>query len=693
MPWSLTVQEGPSLALVAPHGVQPIAGVTEEVKAVLQRLAVGTEVACEGSGRNIRDVIVARIVGPLHVLEPLALELPDAWVRENGKLALERARRRLYDGLDPVEDLRAAMARGVAGVEGIVARLAEPARAALAGDYARWASTRPLSAEVLGPVPVGLWTEAHLTLALEQLVTTGAFGAFSLEVLLAELLARGSKEPAVTRLVKKCQKLQKERAKGDTSDVNWVRIETNQQGARIVGGSNEHVYLAASSVGPGARSVLYAFDRAGKEVGHWGELSVTHVIGRYALCVQQGGRSHISRLPERIGAGTIERLVEYPNGIRAFDAELVWGVLAQTYGPFEMRSEVRVLGGDQVVSFFPDDVADVYWDAEAIHVVRRVGPEYFCDTIHRSTGEKSTSGPLGQNDRVTNLGMYAEREATIETALGSEHFSPPPWRRGYWASADEQGYRLRWLKKQLFLSRPGQDFVALSLAQVPVSITLAPPWLGVELSRGHFLAMLLDDLVRAPLLRVGGKVILERAKRVAMPAAPAKLVALFDTLVSHNLLPAMEPSERDRLLLSVFDSSTRPAKSALALLLDGRSPRTISHDSHWFEASDRIVARFDATLEGEPVRFAELAIAGGTAHLEIRAGARAETVATEAFVWEVASVVDAALKKHRSSRRVYALESYQSDVFVFVVLTPGERQALIDAGIQGIGKNAMPKLG
>lgn len=181
---------------------------------------------------------------------------------------------------------------------------------------------------------------------------------------------------------------------------------------------------------------------------------------------------------------------------------------------------------------------------------------------------------------------------------------------------------------------------------------------------------------------------LQPTKKVARETP--KLVLLFETLVAHGLLAAMDPLARDTLLRQLFEDTTKVTKSSFAQLLVDRCPRVVSHDMHWF--GEGVIEAFDRALDGGPVRFTCEPVLGGVATILIRSPDGERRVQVEPLVWEVPELLDRELAKHQAQRRIYALERFQEDLFAFIVLTPDERQSLVDAGVTGIGKNAVPKL-
>jgi hypothetical protein len=503
--WPLQVLGEGGLALVAPHGVQRIAGVSAEVEAFLREIAPDTELECEGVGGNILNVVVDRIVGPFHVLEPLLDRLPDDWVRSDGKLAAVRAKRSIDKGIDATEDLRAAMALRAKGIEVLMAKLDAPSRAPLLRDYSFWTFHQPGTPEVLRFVPVDQWSERHLASALEILIATGVFADVPPRDMLAA--AERARDPKIGKLAKKLGtilgKQSAKRAKSDTTTVKVLRIDA----ARVVG---DHALT----------------DDDARTLG-----SLAH-----------------RRAP-------------------------VWG-----------RS-------------------------------------------------------------------HEEDDAAIAVGKAVETFKPPPWRMGYWGGADEKGYRFRWSKKQLFLAVPGQPYVAMTFASVPKSVALVPPWLAIELAQGRFLAAAIDDLAQARELVVDGRTFLQQTKKLARPGAPPKLVMLFDTLVAHGLMAAMDPLARDALLLRLFEDATKVKKSSFAELVVGRSPRVVSHDTHWFEENDGIIEAFDAALEGEPVRFTCESVVRDVAKIAIRSPDGERSAQLEPLVWEVAELLDRELAAPSAGRR------------------------------------------
>jgi len=542
--WTLQLLRDGALALVAPHGVKRIAGVSVEVQAFLREVAPDTELECEGVGGNIVDVFVDRIVGPLHLLKPHLDRLPDDWVRSDGALAFVRAARSIDTGADATEDLRAALRLRASGMEMLFAKLGAPSREPLLREYSFWAMNQPGTPEVLRFVPVDSWNERQLAHAIEILIATGAFADVAPRDMLAA--AERSRDPRIGKLAKQLDKILRKQtakpAKSDTAAVKTARVDAAQ------------------------------------------------TISEHAL----------SEEDTRI-----------------------------------LRSLVN----------------------------------------HRARAWRRSH----------------EEEAAIAVGKGVETFTPPPWRAGFWEGADEKGYRLRWSKKQLFLAVPGQPYVAMTLLAVPKSISLVPPWLAIELAQGRFLAMAVDDIARNRELVVDGKAFLQQTKKVARAETPPRLVALFDTLVAHGLLVAMAPLARDALLRRLFADVTKVTKRSLAELLVDRCPRVVAHDTHWFEESDRVIEAFDTALAGEVVRFTCEEVAGNVVKLVIRSPDGERRTQVEPFVWEVAELLDGELAKHGAKRRIFALESFQEDISVFIVLTPEERESLVDAGVTGLEKNAVRK--
>ena len=273
----------------------------------------------------------------------------------------------------------------------------------------------------------------------------------------------------------------------------------------------------------------------------------------------------------------------------------------------------------------------------------------------------------------------------------AEEIAPPPWLFGDWDGVDEQGYRLRWQGKQALLAPPDGPYAALTLASAPRSLGVAPPWFAIERSQGDSLVVLLDDLLRIPELCVGGVREVVRPAEVARPTATPAQNALFDALMAQGLLAPLDPVPRDQLLLETFGPDGEIDEAAAARLLAAAdSPRAVRHDLHWFEESDGVIARFDAALVGEPVRFVSQGVEGDTARFEVVRGDRREASSAGAFIWETASALDAFLAAGRSTRRIYALDTGHEETFVYVVLTAAEREALVAAGVGGIRSDLEP---
>jgi hypothetical protein len=361
-----------------------------------------------------------------------------------------------------------------------------------------------------------------------------------------------------------------------------------------------------------------------------------------------------------------------------------------------MRSEVRTLEGKVVASFWPDDVDEVTWDADTLHVLV---------TLHDAKGDRITSGPDGRLDRISRkngalLGsktvekhLHAEEAdaaVTIVSHAGGEQKLPrAPWSFGYWSQERSLGVELRSKGKNLFLRGKEGPWVALTLAKTPDAIDLAPPWLALHGAAG-IVTIRIDELLTAPAIHLDGETIVTRAKKVERPRPSKKLTDWFDLLVAQGLLAPLGEVERDQLIFSLLEDATKPAGDSLGRILEGRSPLVVSHDSHWFEDDDHVIERFDAALEGAPVRFTEDDLDEGSVTIGVTTPSGKSTFSCESFVYEVAEALDAHLKANRSKKRIYTLDSYQEDIHLYMVLTPAHRKRLVAAGIEGIGKDATP---
>lgn len=167
--------------------------------------------------------------------------------------------------------------------------------------------------------------------------------------------------------------------------------------------------------------------------------------------------------------------------------------------------------------------------------------------------------------------------------------------------------------------------------------------------------------------------------------------SLLAALASAQLLTTMSMEEaRARALEHLDGLLDGPDAAALVLVkaLDQPIPGVVSHDFHFWNETDDVVAEFAAAIhEPEALRLELLAIETYEERMHVRATVRGE--AREQWIELDGSVggldafaayLNALLAEIGAAVRVYALDTAEFDWHVFVVRTPAQMSALASGG-------------
>jgi hypothetical protein len=671
-----------------------VRGVSEDVKPVVKALPDGTDVECEGSfdgGGTVTHLVVTKVRRILKDLSGRVMQLPDAIVAADGRLAAARARIHFAAGriAEAGRDVEALLRLGDDQAIGEFERLPAEYREPLLDVLVAWQEDRPASARALRYVPLARWTDAHLDQAVEQaLASGGVFGTppgVRAEDILAELERRGVSTKTRT---KQTQRLRRAQAtEGDT----FHRITTDVDEPRVIGADMAGVYVAGTSkLGEsieqvGARRqrsedrrpvvVHYALD--GHELQRWVGLSADRIVEGVALRLESPTDCTGTRL--RDGA----ELYSFAHRIVHCDGELLWGIHTRDAAAHRMRSEIRHIATGFVIAELHDWVEDVVWTPQHILV--------YGDSPQTLTRE----------GKLVRAAVPPPPDAVeIDTASGRHRLprAHAPWCFGYWQSLDASGWIVHGKGKQLFVasSEPGAPWTHVELAKAPSRVDLAPPWLAIH-TEGPIVLVALAEVMSAAEIRIDGKRFARRSAKDPRLAVPQKLVTWFEALVANGLLAPRPEVARDALLHRVFEDSDRIPDDALARVLPGDSLACIAHTDHYVDDDDALLAQLVMILDDEDINVREIErhfyedIAepddlDGEYVLVLEA-TRGQRKIRRRCNWDVDAVmntVDIMLANLDSKRRIFGIIPEQSHQRVFVVITPAQRQALVAAGVTGI---------
>jgi hypothetical protein len=214
--------EGWSLALHAPHGIFPIAGIDPSLRSLLESIDDGAELPfiCRmlpGRPRNILNTVAVRLATNLRVLERVANQLPDQLVHTHRDLVIARFWERIKqsDETGALADFRHLLASNESGCDSFWSSLSPTSRAATASALMVWLESRVfgfedgcdpdvepgrlpngLNPNRLYKLPVELWPKRALADALNCARHTKSLPFFpnlTLDVLLAETGRAGTK--------------------------------------------------------------------------------------------------------------------------------------------------------------------------------------------------------------------------------------------------------------------------------------------------------------------------------------------------------------------------------------------------------------------------------------------------------------------------------------------------------------------
>ncbi len=213
------VGNGWSLALVAPHGTFPIAGVDPSLRSLLECIDDGAELPfiCRmlpDRPRNILNTVAVKLALNLKVLERIANQLPDEIVREHRDLVIARFWQRNHQGDEAgaLSDFHYMLANNDGRCDSFWSSLPPASRAETAPALAVWLESRVygvddgcppdvepgalpngLNPNRLYKLPVEIWPKRMLSDALVIARINKSLAFFpdlTYEVLLAELERR-----------------------------------------------------------------------------------------------------------------------------------------------------------------------------------------------------------------------------------------------------------------------------------------------------------------------------------------------------------------------------------------------------------------------------------------------------------------------------------------------------------------------
>jgi hypothetical protein len=143
------VGDGWSLALVAPHGTFPIAGLDPSLRPLLERIEDGAELPflCRmlpDRPRNITNTVAVKLALNLGVLERVANQLPDDIVRAHRDLVIARFWKRNQQGdeLGALDDFKYLLTNNDGRCDSFWSSLPPVSRAETAPALAVWLESR-----------------------------------------------------------------------------------------------------------------------------------------------------------------------------------------------------------------------------------------------------------------------------------------------------------------------------------------------------------------------------------------------------------------------------------------------------------------------------------------------------------------------------------------------------------------------
>jgi hypothetical protein len=663
--WSLTVRKG-SLHLDAPHGSFEVRAIAPEVMPVVTALPDGTEVECEGSfdgGGTITHLVVTKVRRILRDLSGRVLQLPDAIVAADGRLAAARARHHFAAGRyeQAAIDVGSLLALGddqaLADFERLPAAHQQPLLEALVA----WQASRPASWRALKHLALAQWTAAHLDEAVEQgLANGGVFGAapgVRVEDLVEELERR--KRPTKT-WTKQTQRLRRAQAtEGDTV----YRIVTEVEAPRVVGADLQGVYVA----GDGQVLVHYALD--GRELKRWARLAADRVVEGVALQLEVDEPAGV-----RLSDG--KQLFTFAHRIAHHDGELLWGIHAKDPAKHTMRSEIRHIATGYVIAKLESWVDDVTWNAHHIF-------------IH---GDKPQT--LTREGRLVHAGVYPAPETVdIETASGrcTIPAAHAPWLFDDFRAVDAGGWDVRIYKRDLYLapSEPGATWVHLTLAKEAERVDLAPPWLAIQHIDQPIVLVALAEAMSAIEIRVDGKRFLKRGKTDHTLAVPDEHVALYDTLVEIGVTPPIPAIRRDAHLHARLGREQALPSDVLTRVLIDHAPACVEHSDYFVDADDTIYARLSAAFGDDHVHVREIDrvedASGVVLTIEVSRGGKKLRRQCASALDAVMVTIDKLVDELGARRRIFALEDARQHRRTYLLITREQRGAIVGAGYEGIG--------
>ena len=698
--WSLTVRYG-SLHLDAPHGSFEVRSIAPEVMPVVKALPDGTDVECEGSfdgGGTITHLVVTRVRRILKDMSGRVMQLPDAIVAADGRLAAARARKHFAAGrtekaaIDVESLLVLGDEQAIAEYEQLPPEYQQPMFEALVA----WQVQQPGAIwRALRHIPLERWTEPHLMDAVEQsLANGGVFGAapgLRVEEIIAELERR--KRPT-RRWEKQTQRLRRAQAtEGDT----FYRLTTELEQPRAIGADSNGVYVTGSVkfgesvVQQGAfrkheedrRVVVVYYALDGREIQRWVGLVADRIVEGVALQIEADEPAGV-----RISDG--KPLYTFAHRIEHHDGELLWGIHARDAQTRTMRSEIRHIATGYTIAKLDGWVDDVTWNGQHIF-------------IHGASPQTLT-----REGRVVSASVPPPPSTIdIESASG-RHTIPAehaPWLFAVdaFTSVDAGGWIAHVGFPAIYLaaSEPGATWVHLELGKQPARVDLAPPWLAIHSKDdGPIILVALAEAMSAQEIRVDGKRFARRAKATPGLAVSDRLIAWYRVLVEQGVMSSRSEAERDALLFRAHGTGTEPPADVLARMLVGNSNVCLSHADYYVDADDDIFDRLTVAFAADDIAIREVErknnddddddddddAAADEVTLTLQA-TRGERRLTRQCGWGLDSVlvtVDKMVDELGAKRRIFALhyESYHRRAYL--VITKEQRQAIVAAGIEGI---------
>lgn len=678
--WSLTVRRG-SLELDGPLGRVRVRGLAPEVVPVIGALPDGIEVECEGAfdgGETVMHLVVTKVRRILKDLSGRVMQLPDAVVAADPRLAAARAHAHLAAGriAAAARDIGALLDLGDDQALGELEKLPLEHQQALVDQLVAWQAPRKATWRALKHISMERWTDANVEQAVEQaLVSGGVFGAapgIRVEALLDELARR---RLPVKTLAKQTQRLR--RAQATEGDTFW-RLVTELAQPRVIGADDAGVYVAGAAKADGTPTVVHhALD--GRELRRWAGLRADRVVAGVALQIEADEPAGV-----RLSDG--KTLYTFAHRIEHHDGELVWGVHRRDPATHTMRSEIRHIATGYTIAKLDGWVDEVTWDAQHIYV-HGAAPQ----TLTRE-------GRLVRASVPPPPAMLEIETATGHHAIPAEH---APWLFGDFTSTDAGGWIAHAGGRALYLapSEPGATWVHVELAEAPARVDLAPPWLALhDRTGGPILLVALAEAMSAVEIRVDGKRVLRRAKADPRLVVPAAVVAWYEQLVAAGVAPALPAAARDaHLHRTLGHHKKRLPDHALASVLVGHAPVCIDHADLFVEADDALFARLDAVFAPDGVRVRELERRAtetedddGSVALTIEVSYAGKTIKRPCgwAITRVMPALDAMLAQLGAPRRLFAITSDRPHRRVYLAITPAQRGALAAAGVEGIRASA-----